>query len=517
MDFKVNKEMISTADCIYEGIQEQGLELDYILPDYYPDVFRIVRCEANPVITDYSINGDKLSYELKCDLKIMYCSENGSILQCVNQKQSYTKNIELGRSCENPTVKLIPKCDYVNCRAVNKRRLDLRGAVSVKIRVTGKKEQEIVSDVEGMNVHLKKSSVRFASDKICVKKNVQLTEDIELTSVQPSVISIVRCCCEHITCEKKMISGKLLAKGEASISVLYACEKESDGCLEPMEFSIPYSQIIDMDSSDDTFEFEVKPEVVFCDVVPIQSSDGENRIIRCEAELILCCNAVKSTSVSIAADAYSTTYPCNVSMSEIKLEQIPVSMEYPIHHSFKMLSAEDMPEKVYYVWCTPKNVNAVISDDKKTISLSGMLSYVTACRDNSGMIAMPDKDEAFEEIIELDENITGEAVTAEIHIEDVSYNISSDNTLMLSTDIRAEISVYTSAYINAVSDISVDGEIKKIRDGDYSIKLYYGSENEDVWEIAKRYSTCVDAIIEENELDGECLDKSGMLIIPIVS
>ena len=130
---------------------------------------------------------------------------------------------------------------------------------------------------------------------------------------------------------------------------------------------------------------------------------------------------------------------------------------------------------------------------------------------------MPDKDEAFEEIIELDENITGEAVTAEIHIEDVSYNISSDNTLMLSTDIRAEISVYTSAYINAVSDISVDGEIKKIRDGDYSIKLYYGSENEDVWEIAKRYSTCVDAIIEENELDGECLDKSGMLIIPIVS
>ena len=124
---------------------------------------------------------------------------------------------------------------------------------------------------------------------------------------------------------------------------------------------------------------------------------------------------------------------------------------------------------------------------------------------------------AFEEIIELDENITGEAVTAEIHIEDVSYNISSDNTLMLSTDIRAEISVYTSAYINAVSDISVDGEIKKIRDGDYSIKLYYGSENEDVWEIAKRYSTCVDAIIEENELDGECLDKSGMLIIPIVS
>jgi hypothetical protein len=146
-----------------------------------------------------------------------------------------------------------------------------------------------------------------------------------------------------------------------------------------------------------------------------------------------------------------------------------------------------------------------------------MLTYVVACRDCSGMIAMPDKDEAFEEIIELDDNFSGDAVTAEIYVNDASYNISADNSLILTADMKAEISVYKSAYVKAVSDISVDGEIKKIRDGDYSIKLYYGTENEDVWEIAKRYSTCVDAIIDENELDGDCLEQSGMLIIPIVS
>lgn len=517
MEFKVSRETISTADCIYEGIQEQGIELDYILPDYYPDVFRLVRYEVNPVAADYSVNGDKLSYELKCDIKIMYCSENGSVLQCVNQKQTYTKNVELGRSCENITVKLNAKCDYVNCRAVNKRRLDLRGAVSVKIRAEGEKQQEIVCDVSGMNVQLKKTDVKFASDKICVKRNIQLSEDIEITSVQPSVISIVRCSCGHISCEKKNISGKLLAKGDVSVNVLYACEKDGEGSLEPMEFIMPYSQIIDVEHGNEDYEFDVKPEIVFCDVVPVQSGDGENRTLRCEAELTLCCNAVKSRSAVIASDAYSTTYPCNISMSDIKLEQIPVSEEYSVHHSFKMLSGEDMPEKVYYVWCSPKNVNAVLSDDRRKLTISGMLTYVVACRDCSGMIAMPDKDEAFEEIIELDNNFSGDAVTAEIYVNDASYNISADNSLILTADMKAEISVYKSAYVKAVSDISVDGEIKKIRDGDYSIKLYYGTENEDVWEIAKRYSTCVDAIIDENELDGDCLEQSGMLIIPIVS
>jgi len=47
------------------------------------------------------------------------------------------------------------------------------------------------------------------------------------------------------------------------------------------------------------------------------------------------------------------------------------------------------------------------------------------------------------------------------------------------------------------------------------VKLYFGIENENVWDIAKRYSTSVDAVMEENELNGEKLENGGMLLIPI--
>ena len=58
--------------------------------------------------------------------------------------------------------------------------------------------------------------------------------------------------------------------------------------------------------------------------------------------------------------------------------------------------------------------------------------------------------------------------------------------------------------------------MKKVRDGDYALKLYYGVENEEIWDIAKRYSTSVDAIMEENDLYSERLEQNGMLLIPIV-
>ena len=39
MELKINRETVPAAECIYEAVQEQGIELDYILPDYYPDIF----------------------------------------------------------------------------------------------------------------------------------------------------------------------------------------------------------------------------------------------------------------------------------------------------------------------------------------------------------------------------------------------------------------------------------------------------------------------------------------------
>ncbi|MCM1314319.1 MAG: DUF3794 domain-containing protein [Prevotella sp.] len=516
MDLRINRETVPVSENIFDGVQEQGVELDYILPDYYPDIFRLVRCEVVPVICNYSINGDKLSYEIRCDIKILYCSESGNSLQCVTQRQNFSKTVELGRSGENLTARLTPKTDHINFRAVNKRRLDVRGAVSVKISVNGETNQEVISDAFGMNIQIKKTPVRFASKKITAEKTLQLSEDIEISPTQPTVNSIINIRCTVPECEKKMISGKLLAKGSAELKILYSCDKDG-GAVEPVSFSMPFSQIIDIDGIDDTFDCTITPEVVSCDITPTADKNSENRIIKCEIELRLICCAVKTASVMLGTDAFSTVYPCNVTVSQVRAEQIPVIYEESFRHSAKISEGDSVPQTIYSMWCTPKNINTRLSDDGKAVIISGMLSYSMASRDNAGMIIMPDKDEAFEETINLPDNISGCTVSAEIAVRDVSYNISSEGILSAKSDISAKISVYSCSSINALTDIAVDESVKKQRDGDYAIKLYFGVENEEVWDIAKRYSTSVNAVIEENDLSGERLESGGMLLIPIVT
>jgi len=515
MDFKVNKETISVSECIYEGMQEQGIELDYILPDYYPDIFRLVRCEVVPTITDYSINGDKLIYELRCDIRILYCSEAGAVIQCINQKQTFSKTLDFGKICENPSVELKPKTDYINYRALNKRRLDLRGAVSVKIKVSGENRQEVISDAFGMNVKVKKIPVKFAQKKLTSVKSVQISEEVEINEAQPPVINIIRCNCQSVRCEHKLISGKIMAKGEVLIKLLYSCEKDG-GAVEPLEFTVPFSQIMDMDGVDEGYEINLNAGTVFCEAVTSTNKSGENRIIKCEAEIRLECTGIKSASVMLGTDAYSTTYPCNVILSEIKAEQIPVVTEGEIHNSSKLCEGDNMPVNIYDLWCTPKNINTRFVPDEKKIIISGMLTYTTVGRDSSGFITMTDKDETFEESFSVEECSPDGTASSEITVVNVSYNITPENTLNAKADIKAIIFVYNSSSVKAVSEINVDDSVKKVRDGDYALKLYYGVENENIWDIAKKYSTSVDAIMEENNLYGERLERDGMLLIPMV-
>lgn len=511
MEFKLNRETVPASELIYSGVQEQGVELDYILPDYYPDIFRLVRCDLIPVISGSTVSGDRLTYELQCDIRLLYCSEDGSALQCVSQRQSFTKSVELGKCPDSPEVTLTPKPDHVNFRAVNKRRLDVRGAVSVKITVTGEKEQEVISDAFGMNIQLKKIPVKYAAKKLTAEKMVQLSEETELSSAQPSVISIIRSECTVSRCEKKIVSGKLLAKGEINVRLLYSCED----AVEPMTFTMPFSQIIDMDGVDETFECELAADVISCPITPSAGKDGENRLLKFEPELRIRCRAVKPSEIMVAADAYSTVYPCDTESDTIRAEQLPSVYAETFRHTTKIAEGDSLPQTIYAMWCSPKNLNTRVGNDGRSVILSGMLTYSMAAKDPSGSIVMPDRDEAFEEIFEIGDDLSGASVSARITSVDLSYNISTEGVLNAKADISTEISAGSSASVRALTGITVDDSVKKQRDGDYAIKLYFGVENEDIWDIAKRCSTEVTAVMEENELSSDILEKGGMLLIPI--
>ncbi len=514
MDFKVNHELIPLTEVIYDGIQEQSIELDYILPDYYPDIFRLVKCETIPHIVSYNLTDDMVSYELCADINILYCSEGSSQLNVIKQKFTYSKTLEARKGGANPEISLKPKVDYVNCRVVNQRRLDIRGVVTTKIKAINEKSQEMICDAYGLNVQMKKCPVEYALGKLSASKIVNITEETELGTSKPPIIAIVKSYAVIRDGDKKIIANKLVAKGSAEINVLYSCEISGQPSMETMKFTVPYSQILDINGLDETYRCYVKTDTVTCDVVPMADKDGNMTKLQCELAIWISCSAVKTAHAELITDIYSTRHPCEFSLSKVRISQTPVSVNEQVH---ARCSVDNNASKVYDIWCNPGNAAVRIDEDQKEVYINGMVQYAVMMQNEEGMPVFVEKDGAYEHKIGLESIEKGSSFEADIKIEGCTYNLSSNGSIIIDADILICGKLYKSSEIEAVTAIDINADEIKPKEGDYAIKLYFGTEGESVWNIARKYSTSVKAVMEENDLYDEKLTGNSMLLIPIVN
>ncbi len=517
MDLKINREMLPVTEVILDEMQEQSVELDYVLPDYDPDIFRMIGCEIQPAIVNSTIGTDRITYELRADIRVLYCGSGSTTLQCVTQQMNFTRSIELPRPADEPEVTLRPRTTYANCRAVSPRRLEVRGAVSIAIRVTGDRKQEVIQDVFGMHVQLRRKPVEYAAQKRRAVKHILLNEDVELGASKPPIRSIVRSNVRLGHEEQSILAGKLVAKGEAEVQFLYTWQQEDGSSgMEQMQFTVPYSQIVDMAQIDDTYRGSVDTRVVRCDLKPCPGKGGSLDSVQCEIELCLHCTAVKTASIQLVTDAFSTIYPCEQETVSIQIDTAPQPIRAAMPCSASLQPGDTAPECIYDLYCQVRNINMQLLSDTNRIRVSGMLCCSLLAGDAEGMPMLLEKEEAFEVYTNSDIPVDNAVLQAEVTPTDCTYHLAPDGRITIQATLLLQGCLCPSDRYVCLSALTVDGETKLVRDGDYALKLYYGVEHEDVWDIAKRCRTSVHAIMEENELTDEQLTTPGMLFIPIV-
>lgn len=514
MNLKVDHELIPVSEVIYDGIQEQGIDMDYILPDYYPEVFKILRCEASPRITHYNLVDGKLTYELCVDVTVLYCSEGSKQLNSLKQKLTYSRSLDLGTNKNEAEITLVPKSDYSNCRAINQRRIDVKGVVTIRVKVISEKNSEVICDASGMNIQMKKQHVDYTVGKLLAEKNMSIDEAVELSAAKSSVISVVRTSCISDVPDVRVIANKVIAKGNCTVTVLYSCQDTGVPSMEIMNFSVPYSQIVDMNGVDETYHCFTDVCVTDCDVTPGSDKDGKTRKLDCKIGLRVSCCAVKSAHTELVTDVYSTKYPCESGFSQFRINKLPVNISESFSTKSVIEYNEGTVEKVYDIWCTVGNTAEKPEGSSDGINISGMLMISALIRNSEGNPVLIEKETAFDHTIPGEES---DKLNIYIKPCGCSYSISSDNKIEVTADLIICGKKYGTSEISGVSEIKILGDTVKSRDGNYSVKLYFCSEGENIWDIAKKYSTSVEEVMRENNLYDEKVNENCMLLIPIVN
>lgn len=429
---------------------------------------------------------------------------------------NYTKSFDLQGDCGDPMIWLTPKCDYVNCRVVNQRRLDIRGAVTIHANVTGEVTVPIVTDAFGSGIQLKKVAVTYPAKRLTAAKRITLIEELQLSAAKAPVGTILRTDCRIIPQEHKMIAGKLVTKGDAEIMMLYSCvTTDGEETAETMRFTLPFSQIIDIDGIDDTFTADVRITPAGCDIIPKSDDSGT---LECELVLLVNCVAKKLSTCEIVTDAYSTCFECEAERCESKLDSESIKLSDSHSVTAKLSCQEGEIRCVHDSWATLSNVTSRLDDEKKAFIISGSVTFCIIGRNEDGTPLYLENDSPFEHEIPIPENVNGEiSISPDLCIENCTYYLADETTAELKADIKIGGEMTIQQTGTMISELRVLTDKPKEKNDKYALKICYCNESDDIWEIAKKYSTSITAILEENELTDDKISKQGMLLIPLMN
>ena len=515
-DFKLDRESFDCLKTILDDSCELSVEKDFVLADYCPDIFRIQGCKAEPKIISWDVNGAKLDFELAVTLRILYESENSSTLSFVEQKLSYSKSIDLPESVKNADVRLTPVCDYINCRVVNKRRIDARGAVTVKIKVTAKESGKLLLNAFGSGIQLKRRNITCPEKLITAAKRITIVEEFELGASKPAPASMIRCSCAVLKGEQKIIAGKLVVKGDAEVTMLYSCNSQdgSEG-FENMKFTIPFSQVVDVDGIDESFTTAVDISCISCEVIP----KGEGQpTLEGEVVLLVSITALKLCETQAVTDAYSTRYETTLKKETLTLIGSPTEFDLSDSKSINIKPADEPISQIFDAWGELSGVSVRYDADKKEYTLLGNLKCSVIGKSESGRPFYSEREEPFER--SLGKELTcseGAVFNVNAFVRSVSFRLSDESTAELTAVIITSGSYFENTEAEFITDITVDTDKPRKREKSCALKLCRCDEGADVWELAKKYGTSVEGIEQENELDVNAPRAGEMLLIPLIS
>lgn len=496
---------IYSGQTLYDAAIEQSAELDCIVPDYCPEVFRTLSGSLSPRILSYAVSSDgKLTIDGEIIARAVYANEEGGQICCVLGRTTFSKTVSLGAYTED--VRFFVCEDYCSCRAVSPRRIDVRGAVSIGIKAfncTEIKQPELSDKLE-----LKTEEISCAGKTLYSSKKLVIREEIDTGASGISFI-IDSAAVPKMT-DMRLVADKAVIKGVICVDALYGVavpESSSSAAAEKMTAEIPVSAILDVSGISDEYTAIPSINVLGCELI-LRPDSG---VMSCEINAECTVRAACESKIKTASDAYSTDFETEISTSKIKLGTVPK----PLSQSFQLKLTAKHDEEIAAVWdCRAEIKNAAARNVNGELILSGLLRCKAYGKSSSGTVFCIEKQEPFERNV-LSGTTDNSAVYFCANVSNTNFAIMPDNTLEITAfcDISGDISEVM--YVDTLSSVKILEDKPKQKDSEFALKICYTDEPKDCWEIAKEYNTTVSALLAENT-PNEDNKLDGMIVVPTV-
>ena len=473
MELKVYKDTVTAAESICDTKLELPVETEMLIPDYLPQVFKIVKCFVYLVVLQKQVTAGRLTVDGYLRCVVYYQSEGEESLCQAEQKLPFTKQVDV-----KP------------------------GAFALSIEAVAEAQGEVITALAGGGIQQRTTSLTGSKTVGSQEKLITAEESIAFDAPPEMVLSTQ---CTGAVNEVKLVSGKAVLKGEIRAEVVY---RTAPGhTLVHTTRQIPFNEILDVEGAAEDCQCFAVVQPTGCTITGGSGEDeGENTISATAALYVKVYRPVEYMAVS---DAFSTESETVLTQQQVALEEVADVFTQQV----EAVTTGQLPDenaRIIDVMATPLPME-VIEQDGEAVLRGRVMAHLLC-------INALEEIDCYDKVCEYTLPRRYPRPAADV-IAQCYPSVGSVSARKVGDDTSAAIVLTVRGIVSFRSTQTVLADVQCTSplgrdDGDIALRIYFAQAGEDMFDIAKRYAASPEAIAAANDTGSGILEAPQRLLIP---
>lgn len=484
---------------------------DIIVPDSYPDILQIIDAKGLVCLKEKRVTDTGVELAGAVRVSVLYKPDDPTFSGGFNSVKKleivipFTYAFEQRGISGDAKIFAAATISDSKARTINPRKVSVSTAIQLDIQVYSQCSHELSVGMSEAGFETLTNHTKVNIPVSVKDKTISVADQIELPSGRPPIGDILHAGVKLTAKETKVVGNKVVLKGGAMVSVLYQNHSSEAISLSTWEQEILFSQIIEMEVSDESASVSAALTLAGIDL----DLRGDGRTIDTQLTIDAQLTAVSEQRVEMLADAYSTVYDVMPDMKEFSLYTVPDTFSVRaqaresaqvspaahsiIHTEIVLQSMEKTHEGENTVLRCESVAKVLYTTDEGEyvcVEIKIPVSAAVPNPDSMGVVASA--------------CITG----------DVFTSVTADG-LEVRFTASFEGCIIERKRFSVVDGIRGDTETPRENDSRASVTLRRINAGETLWDIAKRYSATQKDIMAANALaENAEIEVGTLLLIP---
>lgn len=483
---------------------DKDLESDSILPEYCPDIARIIKVDCTPFAENCSISDGQATVTGKAVYDLLYETDYKNRLRCCTFTQDFGISAPIPKNdVNNPSAVCKVMCEKISCKLLSPRRVVIRSSLCADFDIECESACKAIAVDEDGETFFRKKTVGFDGRASVYESSYNFSELLPLAQSEKCIGEIV---CGYVTLQSPQVNIQNgVAEIKTTATVHTICEEESNegkyyASVKTLPINIEYP-------NDSIAEFKsIRTELVPFDAEfsPELDQYGESRVIKAAFSVRLNMRISEPKAYTVAEDMFEKEHDSAPVTASVFLPRTISAHETGFSADAKLPPMAPKPETILDT--TVRDYGTTVEITEEGAVLSGSF-IVTLLADTQEGVYSFDHSVPFRQILPADVMRDNAEISVSAGPFDTVATLHSDGSVSLRIISDAQVFLRTESEESFLSDVTK----RKPRQADTedSMLIYcFPKKDEDLWSIAKLYRASPESIVGANP---ERFDEQGML------